>query len=132
MRVQMITRWRRASSVLLVSLGVLRVSAQSIPSTGTLLTIDASARPAAPETGYLQMGSSVANKEVGLKRFGLEVLAQGMEVKVLPLRRDAPIYMPNASWPEFKAIAETAEVKAVTVSPEYEVKLTVRRETPTH
>jgi len=70
--------------------------------------------------------------EVGLKRFAPEVLAQGMEVKVLPLRRDAPIYMPKASWPEFNAIAETAEVKAVTVSPEYEVKLTIRRETPTH
>jgi hypothetical protein len=48
MRVQVISRCRRAFYVLLVSLGVLRASAQSLPSPSTLLTIAASARLAAP------------------------------------------------------------------------------------
>jgi len=49
--------------------------------------------------------------EVGLKRFVPEVLFQGMEVRVLPLRSDAPTYIPKASWPEFKPSAEIAYVK---------------------
>jgi len=48
--------------VLLVLWGVSRTSAQSAPNPGTLLTIDASARAAAPETGYLRMGNSRTNK----------------------------------------------------------------------
>lgn len=70
--------------------------------------------------------------EVGLKRFAPEVSAEGVELKVLPLRKDAPIYLPKAAWLEFKGRAEIAEVKTVTVSPEYEVRLTIGREIPSH
>ena len=64
--------------------------------------------------------------EVGLKRFAPEMLSDGAELKILPLRKDAPIYMPKASWPDFGPNSEIAEVEAVRVSPEYEVELRVR------
>ena len=64
--------------------------------------------------------------EVGLKRFAPEALTEGLELKVLPLRRDAPIYMPKSSWPDFNGSSEISEVKSISASPEYEVQLTVR------
>ncbi len=65
--------------------------------------------------------------EVGLKRFGVEALWPGMDLKILPLRKDAPIYLAKEAWPAFPASGQIAEVKSVIVSPEYEVKVTLAR-----
>ncbi len=64
--------------------------------------------------------------EIGLKRFEPDTLAKGVDLKILPLRKDAPIYLPKSSWPEFHGKSGLAEVQAVTISPEYEVTLTSR------
>jgi len=61
--------------------------------------------------------------EIGLKRFAPETLAKGMDLKILPLRKDAPIYLPARSRPDFGARSEVANVGAVTLYPEYEVVL---------
>jgi hypothetical protein len=61
--------------------------------------------------------------EVGLKPFAPEALDQGMELEILPLRRDAPIYLPTSSWPDFKGQAEAAQLQSVEAIPEYEMQV---------
>jgi len=70
--------------------------------------------------------------EVGLKRFAPQALTEGMELKVLPLRKGAPIFIPKRSRPEFGATPELADVKAIKVSPEYEITFTSAPAGPAH
>jgi arabinogalactan endo-1,4-beta-galactosidase len=67
--------------------------------------------------------------EVGLKRFAPDALANGVELKILPLRKDAPIYLPKIAWTAVNGNSEIAAVKSVTASSEYEVKLRVQSDT---
>jgi beta-galactosidase len=62
--------------------------------------------------------------EIGLKRYPPLSWSQGWDLKVLPLRSDAPIYLPKDAWPIFNGKIAIASVKAVTASPEYEVTMT--------
>ena len=70
--------------------------------------------------------------EIGLKRFAPEALAKGLHLQILPLRKDAPIYMPKTAWPEFDGKSQVAEVKSVVASPEYEVTLSFPRQQASH
>jgi hypothetical protein len=63
--------------------------------------------------------------EIGIKRFPPDD-AEGLELRILPLRKDAPIYMPKNSWPNFGGKSDVVEVKSVTASPEYELILITR------
>ncbi len=65
--------------------------------------------------------------EVGLKRFGPGVWGKGVELSILPLRKDAPIYIPRTMRPSFKNASQLDELKLVTLSPEYEVTLSTGR-----
>lgn len=58
--------------------------------------------------------------EIGLKGFGPDAVTE-LDLQILPLRKDAPIYMPKPSWPDFEGQSEVARVKSVAASPEYEV-----------
>jgi len=42
---------------------------------------------------------------------------------VLPLRADAPIYLPREHWPDFGGKPQAAELKAVKVVPVYRVEI---------
>jgi beta-galactosidase len=44
-----------------------------------------------------------------------------LELKILPLREHAPIYLPEKAWPAFSAGASVARLKDVQILPEYEV-----------
>jgi beta-galactosidase len=59
--------------------------------------------------------------EIGLSRFAPEVLEKGLTVKILPLRRDAPIYLPKDRWPAFGASGQAGDIRGITAYPEYEV-----------
>jgi hypothetical protein len=59
--------------------------------------------------------------EVGLLRISPQQLQQGLELRILPLRKDAPIYLPQGARPEFPASGEIANLVGVRVIPEYEV-----------
>jgi hypothetical protein len=61
--------------------------------------------------------------EIGLKRFLPQAFGQKLEVAVLPLPRQAPIYLDARAWAQMNADAPTAKVTAVEVLPEYEVVL---------
>jgi len=62
--------------------------------------------------------------EVGLKRFDPRVVSNGLDLHILPLRNDAPVYIPPEMRPPFKGAPQVVGVKSVRLSPEYEVALT--------
>ena len=58
--------------------------------------------------------------EVGLKRFGAASLSKGWTLQVLPLRQDAPIYLPQTAWPNFHGRQDFLIVNSITAQPQYE------------
>ncbi len=61
--------------------------------------------------------------EIGLKRFAPQALGKNLELKVMPLRKDAQIYLPHNAWPQFPPSGEIADVSGIRVVPEYEVRV---------
>ena len=59
--------------------------------------------------------------EIGLKRFAPEAFQKGVELQIMPLRKDAPIYLDKRVWPPFPPTGQIAELRGVTAIPEYEV-----------
>jgi hypothetical protein len=62
---------------------------------------------------------------IGLKRIEPELLRDGLELKILPLRQDAPIYLPRAAWPTFPPEGELVALREVVAMPEYEAAITL-------
>ena len=63
--------------------------------------------------------------EIGLKRFMNGALAGDLQLKILPLRKDSPFYIPRGAWPSFPPGGEICDVRRITASPEYEVVVAV-------
>ena len=64
--------------------------------------------------------------ELALWRYSPPELAQGLELKILPLRSDAPIYLPPGAKPEFPTGGgDVVRLKSVKVIREYQVVLPV-------
>ena len=61
--------------------------------------------------------------EIGLKRFTPGVLEQGLTLKFLPLRQDAPIYIAPEHRPAFDSTGEALQVRGVSAVGEYEVRV---------
>ena len=61
--------------------------------------------------------------EIGLKRFLPSVFDTSLEVRILPLRRDFPIYLDAKAWEAIAASGETAVAQLPELLPEYEVVL---------
>jgi len=62
---------------------------------------------------------------VGLARFAAELRRGPLELRVLPLRRDAPIYLEPASRPaDFAANGQVARLVSARVLPRYELVVT--------
>lgn len=61
--------------------------------------------------------------EIGLKRFLPQAFGQKLELDVLPLTRDEPIYLDAHAWEPIDAAGQTAKVFSVELLPEYEVVL---------
>lgn len=66
--------------------------------------------------------------EIGLKRFAN--FNQPLELKIMPLRKDAPIYMPRSAWPKFPANGEIVDISSIATSPEYEVRVNAQPRAP--
>lgn len=58
--------------------------------------------------------------EVGLRRPPAHGSDPELELRILPLRKDAPIYLPPGTHPEFRKGDEVARIKGIQVIPEYE------------
>jgi hypothetical protein len=61
--------------------------------------------------------------EVGLKEIAAEGPPGFLRLEILPLRKDAPIYLPKRSRPDFGGNTQLAEVFSVQAYPEYEFTL---------
>ena len=57
--------------------------------------------------------------EIGLRSIPAADLKQGLELRILPLRQDAPIYLAAAAKPAIPAGGQVAQVMDVRVLPEY-------------
>ena len=57
--------------------------------------------------------------EIGLRGIPAADLKQGLELQILPLRQDAPIYLAAAAKPAIAAGGQVAKVTEVGVLPEY-------------
>ena len=61
--------------------------------------------------------------EVGLDRFREELKAGPLEVDILPLRKDAPIFLEKRYWPPFSQGEQAAELQSLTLIPEYQLSI---------
>ena len=61
--------------------------------------------------------------QVGLRQFD-SVLGAPLTVTVLPLRADAPVYIPREARPDFGGKAQVAQLRQVSVTPVYLLKVT--------
>lgn len=61
--------------------------------------------------------------EIGLRRFAPAVLEKGLTLKILPLRRDAPVYIPEARRPRFDDRDAAVEIRSIHAEAEYEVAI---------
>ncbi len=65
--------------------------------------------------------------EIGLKRFAPEAVGKNLELKIMPLRKDAKIYLPPDAWPRFPPSGEIAGMSGINAVPEYEVRVNLSR-----
>ncbi|TAK93713.1 MAG: hypothetical protein EPO07_17745, partial [Verrucomicrobia bacterium] len=61
--------------------------------------------------------------EIGLRRHAPEILSGELRVQILPLRRDAPIYLPESARPKFGEATSVAELRGVEIVPRYSAEL---------
>ena len=61
--------------------------------------------------------------EIGLKRFVPEILKGELRLEVLPLRKDAPIYLAKEAWPDFGKAESTARLQSVEIVNHYRAQL---------
>jgi beta-galactosidase len=61
--------------------------------------------------------------EFGLWRLTPQELEQGIDLKILPLRGDTPLYLPTGAMPAFDQKGEALRLKEVSLAWEYEVVL---------
>lgn len=58
---------------------------------------------------------------IGLKRFLRSGDLKTLDLTILPLRKDAPVYLQSASWPQFPANGQIDALKSVSWIPEYQL-----------
>jgi hypothetical protein len=61
--------------------------------------------------------------EVGLRRDAPEILKGDLRLAVLPLRKDAPIYMAKEARPDFSKAASVVALQSIEIVPRYQVQL---------
>lgn len=61
--------------------------------------------------------------EIGLSELGEALTGRELRIEVLPLRSDAPIYLPKGARPDFRGKSQIATIETIEAVPEYEVTL---------
>ena len=62
--------------------------------------------------------------EIGLRRHAPEILNGDLRVAILPLLKDAPIYLAQSARPAFAGTSRVVELQRVELSSRYQVRLT--------
>lgn len=61
--------------------------------------------------------------EMGLRRYAPDILTGDLRVAILPLRKDAPIYLPVSAKPNFGNAKSVVELRSAKIIPRYQVQL---------
>jgi beta-galactosidase len=64
--------------------------------------------------------------DVGLRRYAPEILNADLEIAVLPLRKDAPIFMAPSARPDFGAAGSVVDLQGIEIIPHYQLQVTAR------
>jgi beta-galactosidase len=64
--------------------------------------------------------------DIGLRRHAPDILKGDLRIAILPLRKDAPIYMAEIARPDFGAGASVANLQRIEIIPRYQLQLTAR------
>lgn len=64
--------------------------------------------------------------DVGLRRHAPEILNGELRVAILPLRKDAPIYLAEEARPKFNDAGVAVELKSVEIVPRYQAQLSAK------
>lgn len=64
--------------------------------------------------------------DLGLRRYAPSILTGDLRVAILPLRKDAPIYLAASAKPDFGSAEAIAELRGLKIIPRYQVQLSIR------
>jgi hypothetical protein len=64
--------------------------------------------------------------DIGLRRHAPGILTSDLRIAILPLCKDAPIYMAQSARPDFGDAAAIASLQSIEIIPRYQVQLTAR------
>jgi hypothetical protein len=64
--------------------------------------------------------------EIGLRRHAPEILQGDLRIAILPLRKDAPIYVAERARPDFGTVGSVATLQSIEIIPRYKLQLTAR------
>jgi len=64
--------------------------------------------------------------DIGLRRHAPDILNGDLRVAILPLRKDAPIYMAEKARPHFGSADSVAILQRIEIIPRYQLQLTTR------
>ena len=69
--------------------------------------------------------TTAARFDVGLRRYAPDILSGELQVAILPLRKDAPIYLAQSGKANFRKAGSVAELRGAAIVPRYTLQLSV-------
>jgi hypothetical protein len=64
--------------------------------------------------------------DVGLRRYAPDILSGDLRVEILPLRKDAPIYLVREARPDFGSQRSVLSLNGIEIIPRYQIQLETR------
>ncbi len=61
--------------------------------------------------------------DIGLRRYAPGILSGDLRVEILPLQKNAPIYLAQQSWPDFGKTKSSVSLKSIEIIPLYQTQL---------
>jgi beta-galactosidase len=65
--------------------------------------------------------------DLGLRRYAPEILNGDLRIAILPLRKDAPVFMADQARPDFGKSGSVATLRDIEIIPRYQVQISGRR-----
>ena len=67
--------------------------------------------------------------DIGLRRYAPDVFKGDLQLAILPLKKDAPIYLAEKARPQFGNASSVAKLQSVEIVPRYQLQLSARQQT---
>jgi hypothetical protein len=65
--------------------------------------------------------------DIGLRRAAPEILTGDLRIEILPLRKDAPIYLAKEARPDFANRSSIVSLNRIEILPRYQIELDARQ-----